>query len=306
MPMGVAIGLLFAGIVIGFLLGTRARQLAASVKMIGRAALSLAAFKMPDKGDDAGDDESEMEKLDELKPVEGIEDFLSLSSNTGLEDHPETEFNPVLMYQIKLARDALREQKRREALEKAGEEQDDGLAAEASDKPCALSVLINVGARVLPVMASDGAANAAAQERRRLQRTVDVYLNRELSVETRGPAEKRRGKKAKTALEKANDTKEQPIGGTQALRYIRNLAIAKEGRNVLREWKKAHPELNQPLDDEDEDGGNMEEFRERMGGGGAQLDAGMLAMLQAEFDDDDVDWGGGMEGIIEPDAQLDA
>merc|ERR1712224_957398 len=101
------------------------------MRMVGRAAISWAAFQVPDSGDDDGgddgDDDADMETEDGAGGPPDLNDYLTTADNTGFEDHPDVEFNPVLMHQVKVARDLLREQARLAALEASIEEGNDDI-----------------------------------------------------------------------------------------------------------------------------------------------------------------------------------
>jgi len=114
LSMGVAIGMLVAGLIIGYLIGAR--------KML-RDWLRKLATPKPDKddkddkgadgddGENAADDEEAAGQLDDL-----LSGFFDSNFLSGHDDHPDLEFNPIVMYQVKKAKDALREQKTIEAL----------------------------------------------------------------------------------------------------------------------------------------------------------------------------------------------
>lgn len=310
MGMGVVAALCFVCLLIGFLLGTRSRQLAASLKMVSKAAVSLAMFKIPappevGEDDGGGDDDEDALGGDDGMGLPTIDDFLSPSGNTGFEDHPDLEFNPVLMYQVKMAKNAERERKRLAALQALQDGDGDGGAAEDQGryKMNALSLLISLGARTLP-SAARGQGDSLVQERKRQQKTVDVHLNKEHGVELKiAPKEARnqaRGTAVKTAFEVAQDTSVERYGGSSHKRIENNTLIAKHGRNVLREWLRLNPRADKPDDDasdEDEEKRDAIDRRSRAGGGGAPLDPTMLAQIAAEFQEDADDWGDNEEGL---------
>ena len=302
--MPVTAGLCLLSLVLGFLLGTRSRQLVASVKMLPRAVFSLAALSIPANEDsDIGNDNDDMTKEDEPSHKAGIEDFLSLSSDTGFEDFADAVFNPILLYQVKLAREALREKQRAEQLESMGSDPNTSVVlAESTSQQNALAVLVSVGARVLPVMAAEDVHSAALKEQKRQQRNIDSYLNRDMGVETRFLLPGKKGFRSKSAFEVANATKIVPYGGHSYERLVQNLTTAKESRNVLREWLRKNPHKNQPPEaDDNEEDTELMTIKRKQGlvGGGNAIDPNMLAMIAAEFDDNGIEWGGEEEEEVE-------
>ena len=99
-------------------------------------------------------------------------------------------------------------------------------------RPNPLALLISVGARV-EAAGGDLAAGAALQERRRLMRNVDVFLNKTDGVErykpgrpNEGMRDAHSGARLKTAYEVARETFVTPAGGSA---YRRELASIKNG-----------------------------------------------------------------------------
>lgn len=295
-------------LIIGFLIGTRARQLAASVKMAGHALKALAMLAIPaaDDGDDGADDDGD-EAVEEDQSAglgDGIDDYLSYETNTGLDDHPEMVFNPILMYQIKLAKEAQRERAKLAAIEamegEGGVGSEYAMANDFAVKQNALAVLISVGARVTPIRAGTDGDAVAMQERRRLLKTVDVYLSKELEVDTKSDAEhtgKKGGNrnKIKTAMDVAKETEISRHGGEGLNREFQNLRFAKESRNILRDWKardlarkgKTAEEEDEEFASSDDDGSTKKVgiTRAKNKWGALSLNRNMLALLQTEFDD---------------------
>jgi len=103
------------GLIIGLLIGTRMRIKAA----IAAAFEKMAAAKPPagDDGGDDGEDDKDQEEDDSLQSEvdEILQQYMSNEFIGGLDDHPETEFNPILLYQVKKAKDELRAKKQLEA-----------------------------------------------------------------------------------------------------------------------------------------------------------------------------------------------
>ena len=305
-----------AALLIGFLIGTRARQVLASAKVIGKAVRSF-TIKIPavaddgDKGDDGDDDvENEEFKANHFS----VDDYLNMEQS-GLDDHPDMQINPVLMYQIKLERERQREEKRRaDKLALLGDidglspdEVEQRLAATEfednagpAQKANALATLISVGARVTAVHGGGSAESALIAERRRLQRNIDVYLQRALDIDVKRSAPTKRvargGGALPSAAEVARETGLKPFGGENHARSVRNLRIAKDSRNVWRSWEARRrltlpPELifkDEPSDGEEETDKQSLKRRAAAGGGaGLQaLDADALGELEAllEYD----------------------
>ena len=289
------------GLLVGFFIGTRARQLAvlaASVKKLAQAVRSF-TIKIPkaddegDKGDDDGDD---MEKEGDDSQVLDISDFLS-STSTALDDHPDMTLNPILMYQIGKAKQEAREKKRIAMLANEGLTEEEigerllgnGAMGDGTQfRQNALAVLISAGARVIPISASGTDDTAAANERRRLQRTVEQYLKKDLEIDTSKTAVSStrapQGGRIKSAHDVAAETALVPHGGNHTKRIDSNLRVAKDARNIFREWKAQQLARGvQEVDVSDSDGEPAEiETKERRGGG--VVDANDLALLRMEFE----------------------
>ena len=112
--MGVAIGMLVAGLLVGYLIGARK----AIFDWLRKLATAAAEDKAADKGADGGDGEDADQDDDEMGSMADdlIAGFLDSDWVTGHDDHPETEFNPIMMYQVKKAKDEMRARKAIEAL----------------------------------------------------------------------------------------------------------------------------------------------------------------------------------------------
>jgi len=328
MSVGVTAAVALVMLVIGFLIGTRARQLLAVSKVLGEAMRSFTIRIPPpadsdDKGDDGGDD-------DQLDDDEGnlsglVEDFLSNDTEQAFEDHPELQLNPVFLYQIRVFKEKQKEEKaleqRRLLLEADGlsveeiaakmiEMEDDAAAggARTNDKQCALNVLIDAGARVTALAASGGAEAAALQDRRRQQRNIEIFLRQTRDIVTekvKGKTRNNKGQKVATASEVAEATGRVRFGAGTFEREIRNVPVAKMGRGLLREWKKGRDYLRAARGEEDpeewdeaSDGEqrnkDIDDVGARRQRGGATLNQAELMKLAAELgqdmdDDDDED-----------------
>ena len=295
--MGLVAAIGVAMLLVGFLLGTRGRQILATAKVAHRALALLRGVRIPAPFDAADADDGQADDNDALNEeaagIPTLEDFLSTSGNTGLEDHPEMEFNPVLLYQVKVAKELERERKRQLALDalQDGAEGADSAGNELGGyKQNALSLLISVGARTLPVQSKDKAENSLVQERKRQQKTIDTHLFKERGIQARAAAVKgskqpARGEKVKSALEVARETESIPHGGLSYQRSLRNTLTAKASRDTLREWLRLHPRPKDEEDDlsEEEERENIDR-RSRADGHKAALDPAMLAQIAAEFD----------------------
>jgi len=309
--MGVAVALMIVFLFLGFLIGTRARQVAASVKNVG-AALKSFSFKIPkpsemestnDGGEDddhVDDDRADDDTVDLDKYAQPVE------ADSVLADHPDLQISPVVLYNIKKAKNELRKAQRRAALlaegmgEAEAEEQMEmealaGGSGGGGGKQNALQLLISVGARFEATGGSASMEMQALQERRRLQRNVDGYLNKVHGVEKLRvtdkppkPARDAGGHRIKSANEVAKETETRRAGGAFYERELKNLRFAAEARDVYRVYQQEQAKLA-PAEGV--------EMRSRAGAvGSSQLD--QLALIQAEFagDDDDDDDDEGDEG----------
>ena len=256
--VGIAIAAvaLVVGLLIGFLIGARTRQIAAKLKEIGRAVLSLRLLlKIKESSMDSAeamqdgdqDDEEEQKMKDGEEEKDPMADFLNDAEEQGLDDHPEIELNPVMMFQIKKAKDAQRVQKQREDLAAEGlteAEIDERIAAgvegAGDGRLNALQVLIAAGARVEPVKGKTSEDAIKKSELRRLQRNVAVFLQKTLDIDTKVVPAKEGGSKGgrKSAFDVARDTKSNPVGGDAVVRELKQHSYAKAARDGLREYKK--------------------------------------------------------------------
>jgi len=303
------VGLLL-GIVIGFFLGTRARQLTASLKHLGQAMRSFTIkIPKPEEGDKGDDDGDEVDKEDDHN-TDDILDYLSFTAS-GLDDHPDVVLNPILMFQIGKAKQQAREKKRLEMLANEGLTEEEiadallqGHAAKGDGtqfRQNALACLINAGARVLPVSSSGSAETAAANDRRRLQRSIDTYLKKDLEIDTSKVAANARapqGGRSKTPFDVANETALVPYGGESMRRVNNNPRVAQQARNIFREWKALQKARGiEEIEVEDSDGEieKNDESTQQHGRRGAAIDMDDLALLRMEFEEE--------EGGAEEDAE---
>ena len=78
-----------------------------------------------DEQDGADDNEAEEDEEEEEKVVDILDRYLSTDVDYGLDDHADVVRNPILMYQVKLAKEAERLEKRRAALIAEGFDEDE-------------------------------------------------------------------------------------------------------------------------------------------------------------------------------------
>ena len=320
--MGVAIMFLFVGICLGFLMGTRGRQLANSAKSLTMNLPKAFSFRIPIKppADDEGKDDAEnLGEEEEQRPEDIMEEFLSRAPIPGMDDHPELELNPVIMYQIKQAKAAKRAQMVREALRADGMTDEEieerlesgmtGNAGNAGGKPSAFQILIDAGARVTPGANNMGSDQALIQERKRQVRTIDTFLSKErnIDISKETVVRSQRLLDSKTAggavmgpLQMALSTRTNPIGGSRINRTRQQVDVAKRGRNLLRRQKgkvtyvyKKEPKAKKKK--------APKEHR-----GGMALDVSDLAAIAAEFEGEELEALGEEGADGEEDAELGA
>jgi len=259
-PIFIAIATLVVGLLIGFLIGVRSKQIAAALAKAAKAILSLPSLlkiKAADAGaglDNAeamkdGEDEPDEEEMKNKDAEENFEDFLQTGELPGLEDHVDLEVNPVIMYNIKKAKDAQQQQVRRESLAAEGLTEDEietkllggGAADAAGAKPNALAVLIAMGARVEPVKGGQSEDNVKRNEMRRKQRNINAFLSKTLDINTSITPNKEAGKggQKKNALDVARDTKHNPYGNASMKRVSAAARNAKSARALYRKNKNS-------------------------------------------------------------------
>ena len=143
-----------------------------------------------------------------------MEIALSRENEPGLDDHPDTELNPILLYQIRMAKEELRRKKQAElqaALE-AGEETGSPIVKEGK-----LKLLTDAGALqwVGEKRAQQGGDARMAEIREQLKK-VDTHLVTYFEIDVSRVPKPRvtnkiaGSKKLLTALGKANDLKWNP------------------------------------------------------------------------------------------------
>lgn len=312
-PIWLTAVLVVAGVILGFLVGTRSRQIVNAVKKVPQGIMSLKElFKASekDKDDDGGDNEPVDEGEGEEEEKDLLEKCLNTDIDGGLDDHPDVVRNPIILYQVKQSKDAARLEKRRLTMISEGmdeDEVDEILANEVSGaggnigagegRQNSLQLLISVGARTKPAAGAGGADAQAADERRRAARTIEVYLQKERGIEVKrtvrqkGPS----GKPPVGPLEVALKTQKEPYGGSYAKRTSVAAETAKYGRAQLKKMQVERQRLGlefipsvpkrgsasaMPMLTEDMQAGLLKELEEELQVGGVDDD---------EFKDDEED-----------------
>ena len=249
-------------LIVGILLGTRARQIVASLKSLANAVRSF-SFLIPkpadilgeqDKMDDGGEDDEKDTKDDEEDAMM-LDNFMQPGdADPSLGDHPDVKVNPIMLYKIKVSKEQARYEQRRAALLAEGfapEEVDERMEIEQMGgggggggvKKNPLALFVELGARVEATKGGASADNAALQERRRLQRNVENFLFRAEGVEKFKPTSNKpqstrdaTGARYKTASEVATESAVLPIGGNRWKRLRANLQMARDARRLYRSW----------------------------------------------------------------------
>lgn len=324
--MALAIALLFVGLFLGFLVGARAKVLTA-LRQLGKAvrsfvlkivqeASSSSSSSSKDSANSAssgGEDDSKLEE--ELRGEIDLSDvagFLNMAEEPGLDDHPDLYMSPIVLYQIKKHKEEQLQQQRKNFLAAEGHTEEEieemmaagvkagGEATAARANPLAL--LISVGARVEAVRKKDNSDALARVERRRMQKTIDVFLNKTRDIAVKREDQKlrtERGARIKTANEAAKEILKDDEDAGKAFRLNRNVAAAKMAREQYRYWKATakptyvYNEENDEGSDGDEPTFTKSKKKDAGGGGGGLwgkvrggIDVSALARLQAEYLDE--------------------
>jgi hypothetical protein len=258
MPMGVLIGVALACLLLGFVVGTRGRRMLAAVRAVASAIAKALAAAMQgqqaessDAGADAGDNDVEADEGEETKMDLDLNDFLSIEP--GLDLHPELEMNPVIMWQLKLAKEEARHDQVIKALQAEGLDEDEinarlmnaemGGGGGAHIKQSALQVLVENGARTTSTAQGKNAEQAAMDNLRRQRRNVDVFLAKQYGVDTTFAKVDAKQKRVESrdqhvsAAEKAADTGLNPYGGEQLKRSKMVVGMAMQARAQLASWQ---------------------------------------------------------------------
>ncbi len=275
MDVGVVAAIALCMLLLGFLLGTRGRQLLQALSRLPTAARSLTVriptatisisaptvappAGVPTAGASGAETAVEEPHLDRTADL--LDSFFSLAS-TGLDEHTELQVNPVLLYQLKQEKLQQRKLKKLEALRLSLGESAEGLSEaelaeklaqqelagghlDAADpKPNAINILIGAGARFTSTR-NDSSEAIALNERRRLVRNVDAYLARTFQIPTRKDAKATQKRasadkgRLRSAFEVAKETEYLPHAVHSALvRAERCTRNVQQAREVLRAWE---------------------------------------------------------------------
>lgn len=323
-------------LILGFVLGTRARQMLEALKAVGamlkRVPLTLQISTQAAGADGAetvdGDGEDEAEE-----PADILDPFLS--HEQGMDIHPELVINPIMMYHIKAAKERLREEARLAALEEmkralieeglSEAQADERVQLEADSgagviggKLSALQTLIAAGARVTPMSSSENAEQIALNDLRRQKKNIEVYLTKQHDIDTTmtKPDERTRrvnaeGTKSVGAYERAMQTAKEPFGGAAAKRDLETVDLARLARARLVNAVSKNKALQQKLADfkagakpqraPRSSKGRKAARDEKMGGAGLGLSADDLTdQLAAEDADSDGERTGRADGRDSP------
>ena len=286
-------------------MGARAKILE-KVKLIGKAIVSFAIKlgteeivldKAPGGG--AGDEDQPPQDDEEEELGEIVERFLSTVDDKGLDDHPDVFTSPILMYQIKKAKEEQLAQQRITVLAAEGLTEDEiaermamdgGPSGPGAGPKNALALLVSVGARVEAVRGGKDTDHLARIEARRKQRTVDVFLQKQYDIHTKKTERKVRDKKGahiKSALQIAHESKRETVTSGPEWRSERNATVAKSARGIYRHFQKTAPQIyfgNDTDDEKEEDDAQVPGRKSR-----GPIDANALAQLQAEYADIEFD-----------------
>ena len=227
--MGVAVGMLVAGLIVGYMLGARKELMKMLKKMAAAAAKAEEDKKGGDEEDDKLDDDEE--EGAELKEI--LEMCMVHEVEPGLDDHADTVLNPIVLYQIKKVKDELRKKALLEQLaaQEAGEEV-------PQKKIGHLKILSQLGALTwLGGVKAVGSDAARSQEIREKMKTVDTYLQTTYEVETAKAASHHKlrmqagGKKIHTAMSLAEELKWHPLDSDKLQVDEQKSEYAKRGRS---------------------------------------------------------------------------
>ena len=313
--IGIVIAFVVVALIVGFLIGARAKQLVEKVKASANAVITIK--ELLKSGADAADDDGGAEEADgdaedeEEEPAELLERFMNMEDLRGLDDHADIVRNPIIMYHVKLAKEDARREKRKQQMIAEGMDEEDAerlLLDEAAGMGSsgggggggtqnALATLIAAGARVTALNDSSSADAAQAEERRRQARTIDAFLQKSRGIDTTKSTVKKGGggahKRLDNALEVAVKTALTPFGGDTAKRDTEKTELAKRGRNMLRGIyaRREKAGLNRQAR-----GQEVPVERRQGGADGGLLSAEDQAALLAELTDDDEGGDEGGEG----------
>ena len=297
-PMVVGAAMLVVGLIIGFLLGTRAKQILATFQAIASGAWRSAfSLRIPDdvKSSDDNDAEASLSEPPAM-PVVDIVDFLTSQTSNELDENPGLVVNPVLLHVVREAKRAEKLQAQRAAMQRRTnntgvmltQEEIDNLEADMHfnrgierlpNRRRAINVLVENGARFNPVENVADAQKSAAQAARREARNIAVYFSKNHEIDIHATEAVRRrnyiGTWMPTAVEKASETQHAPWQGKELKRQTKNVLAARDGRTVLRQFKHTsrYKEFRQAQLDRERDNKELE----------AHLKSQALEQVSAEF-----------------------
>lgn len=322
-------------LIIGFIIGTRARQMSEALKAVGsllkRVPFTLQISKAEEEGK-AEEVEADGDEEADVDPEEILDPFLS--TELGLDIHPDLVISPIMMYHIKMAKERLREQQRMAQLEEMKQQliaeglseaqADERVAFEAESgtmisggKQSALAVLIQAGARVTPTGNRDSQEQTILNDMRRQKKNVEVYLSKQHDIDVTMTKPEERSKRVGLEgtrmgpLEMAVSTAKTPVGGPMARRSAEMVETARSGRLRLASAVANDKVLAEKLHDFKLGAkANARRASRKLppkdrrqaaqlegAGAGGLLDADSLAQLMAEAEQD------GEEGEEEEDAE---
>ena len=317
--IGIVLALMIAGMLIGYVWGTRGKQILAAMRKAFKMFLDsrfVASLTVKVSKDDKDGEDDENGRVDEEIPDSGpgIEDFLSTQPLPQLEDHQDVEVNPIILYQVKLAKEKAREDRQtkiiselRDKMIAEGLSEDEivekllestNVAAQGSSKQNALATLISIGASFTPGAGQGNQEQVALQDRRRRMRNVESYLANALDIDVRKPKTEPKknasGVAYKDAYQVARETKVIPFDGGRDDRSKSAIRFAKDSRKIFKDYHKAHPYTTEVVNDEESDEEEKKSFKDKRrkalhGSAAKKADAEGLAALQAEFDGLDMD-----------------
>jgi hypothetical protein len=187
-----------------------------------------------------------------------VSSYFNTLPNPRIDDNPELEFNPIIEYKIRRAKEADRIAHMRRRAEEEGLDLDEVDEADLSKLGpvhyrSPLGILEASGARFLPVYDQSSAADTATREARRRTKAIETYLTKYESISlnpihqaglktmlmrksrTPGP------QKIWSVYEKAMDTLVNPHGG---VRSERTLISARSARLQLKEIQRRNPGIS--------------------------------------------------------------
>jgi len=253
-----ALAMLVVGLVVGFLLGTRAKQMVAMFRTIidgaWRSVLSLRLPAEAGADDEDGDVEAALRAPGDDANAPSIDNFLSDQTSADLDENAGLVVNPVLMYIVREAKaerarlDKLqRAQERRMGLSGSGEPTDDELSelnalySQGGEEPRrkrAINVLIENGARLSSVANVADAEKVAAQMGKRNAANIFHYFSKTHDIDVRSREAARRrsdiGRWMPTAIEKANETEHTRYLSEDFKRQTVGVRAARNARTELR------------------------------------------------------------------------